>query len=323
MLLERPRRLRSKPSIRELVKETYLNISDFVLPLFIKEGRGVNNPIHTMPGHKQLSLDQLEPELEEIASLGIRTIILFGIPHNKDESGSHSLSDNGVIQKAIKHIKTILPDLNIIADVCLCEYTNHGHCGIIEHEDVHNDKTIKILAEQALSYAKAGADIIAPSAMMDGMVLAIRTILDNSGFHDIPIMSYAVKYASCMYGPFRDAAEGAPQFGDRKTYQMDFANSDEAIKEARLDIEQGADILIVKPAHTYLDILQRVKQAFIGTPIAAYHTSGEFAMIKAAAEKGLLDENKAIIEINTAIKRAGANIIISYYTKDLAKLLQK
>jgi len=322
VLLERPRRLRSKPSIRGLVKETYLNINDFVLPLFIKDGNGVNNPIHTMQGHNQLSIDQLGPELEEIASLGIRTVILFGIPNDKDGSGSHSLSDNGVIQKAIKHIKTILPDLNIIADVCLCEYTDHGHCGIIEHEDVHNDKTIKILSEQALSYAQAGADIIAPSAMMDGMVLAIRTILENNGFHDIPIMSYAVKYASCMYGPFRDAAEGAPQFGDRKTYQMDFANSDEAIKEARLDIEQGADILIVKPAHTYLDIIQRVKQTFIGTPIAAYHTSGEFAMIKAAAEKGLLDENKAIIEINTAIKRAGANIIISYYTKNLARLLK-
>lgn len=323
MLLERPRRLRSKPSIRELVKETHLNINDFVLPLFIKEGVGINNPIESMPGHNQISIDQLGSELSEIAALGIRSIILFGIPKNKDETGSASLSDHGLIQKAIIHIKKILPDLHIIADVCLCEYTNHGHCGVIENGDVHNDKTIKILAEQALSYAKAGADIIAPSAMMDGMVSAIRTILDNNGFHDIPIMSYAVKYASCMYGPFRDAAEGAPQFGDRKTYQMDFSNSDEAIKEARLDIEQGVDILIVKPAHTYLDIIQRVKQTFIGTPIAAYHTSGEFAMIKAAAEKGLLDENKAIIEINTAIKRAGANIIISYYTKDVARLLKK
>lgn len=322
-LLQRPRRIRSKSTIRDIVKETTLNISDFVLPLFIKEGENINKPILSMPGHNQLSIDMLDKQIEEIAALGIRSIILFGIPKNKDETGSHSFGEEGIIQQAIRKIKKTLPELNVIADVCLCEYTDHGHCGVLDEHEVDNDKTINLLAKQALSYAKAGADIIAPSSMMDGMVLSIRNALDNGGFKNIPIMSYAVKYASSMYGPFRDAAEGAPKFGDRKTYQMDFANSDEAIKEAKLDIEQGADILIVKPAHTYLDIIYRVKHTFVGTPVAAYHTSGEFAMIKAAAEKGLLNEEQAIIEIHTAIKRAGANIIISYYTKDIARMLKQ
>jgi len=321
-LLQRPRRLRSKSSIRDIARETKLNINDFVLPLFIKEGKNINKPISSMPGHNQLSIDMLDKQIEEIAELGIRSIILFGIPGHKDGTGSHALSDDGVIQQAIRKIKSILPDLNIVADVCLCEYTDHGHCGVLDKYEVDNDKTLLLLAEQALSYAKSGADIIAPSGMMDGMVLSIRNALDEGGFKNTLIMSYAVKYDSSMYGPFRDAAEGAPKFGDRKTYQMDFANSDEAIKEASLDIEQGADILIVKPAHTYLDIIYRVKQTFLGTPIAAFHTSGEFAMIKASAEKGLLNEEQAIIEIHTAIKRAGASIIISYYTKDIARLLK-
>ncbi|MCH9753814.1 MAG: porphobilinogen synthase [Alphaproteobacteria bacterium] len=321
-LLQRPRRIRSKSNIRDITRETHLNINDFVLPLFIKEGNNIDIPISSMPGHRQLSIDMLDGQIDEIAKLGIRSIILFGIPAHKDALGSHSLSDNGVIQESIRKIKASLPDLNVIADVCLCEYTNHGHCGVLDNNEIDNDKTLPILAEQALSYARAGADIIAPSGMMDGMVLRIRNALDKGGFRNIPIMSYTNKFASSMYGPFRDAAEGAPKFGDRKTYQMDFSNSDEAMKEAKLDIEQGADILIVKPAHTYLDIIYRVKQTFVGTPIAAYHTSGEFAMVKAAAEKGLLNEEEAIIEIHTAIKRAGANIIISYYTKDIARLLK-
>ena len=321
-LLQRPRRLRSTSAIRELVRENSLSISDFVLPLFIKEGNNINNPIASMPGHSQLSIDQLGPQLDEIARLGIKSIILFGIPKHKDEIGSSSLEDNGVIQTAIRHIKQHLPDLNIIVDVCLCEYTDHGHCGIIENQNVRNDTSILLLAKQALSYVQAGADIVAPSAMMDGMVLSIRQTLDANGYENTPIMSYAVKYCSSMYGPFRDAAEGAPKFGDRKTYQMDFANSDEAIKEARLDIEQGADILIVKPAHTYLDIIQKTKNAVPGTPIAAYHTSGEFAMVKAEAQRGWLNETQAILEVHTAIKRAGAKIIISYYTKELATLLK-
>jgi len=323
MILERPRRLRSTQNLRDLVEETNLQISDFVLPLFIKEGKNINQPISSMPGHSQVSIDQLGPILEEIAKLGIRSIILFGIPVSKDATGSHSLQDTGIIQKAISYIKKQQPNLNVIADVCLCEYTDHGHCGALHDRTVDNDITINLLAQQALSYAKAGADIIAPSAMMDNMVLSIRNALDANGYIDTPIMSYAVKYSSSMYGPFREAAEGAPKFGDRKTYQMHYANSDEAIKEARLDIAQGADIIMVKPAHTYLDIIQKVKMNFPGTPVAAYHTSGEFAMIKAASQKGWIDESQAILEINTSIKRAGAKIIISYYTKELALILRK
>jgi len=322
ILLERPRRLRSSEKIRDFVKETHLNIKDFVLPLFIKEGKNIELPIKSMLGHSQISVDMLDKYLAEIAELGISNIILFGVPGRKDSCGDVSLASDGVVQEAIRYIKKYLPNSMVIADVCLCEYTDHGHCGILHGHEVDNDKTIVQLAKQAVSYAAAGADIVAPSGMMDGMVASIRMGLDNAGYNNILIMSYAVKYASSMYGPFREAAEGAPKFGDRKTYQMDFANGAEAVKEARLDIAQGADILMVKPAHTYLDVIQRIKNEFPGYPLAAYHTSGEFAMIKTAAEKGYLDENKAVIEIHTAIKRAGADIIISYYTREIAKLLK-
>jgi porphobilinogen synthase len=321
-LLERPRRLRSSEKIRDFVREINLSIKDFVLPLFIKEGKNIDIPIKSMPGHNQISVDMLDKYLSEIDKLGLSNVILFGVPATKDSRGDISLASSGVIQEAIRYIKKYLPDIIVIADVCLCEYTDHGHCGILHGYRVDNDETNLQLAKQAVSYAEAGADIVAPSAMMDGMVANIRKELDNSAYHDTLIMSYAVKYASSMYGPFREAAEGAPKFGDRRTYQMDYANVAEAIKEARLDIAQGADILIVKPAHTYLDVIQKVKNELPGYPLAAYHTSGEFAMIKAAAEKGYLDENKAIIEVNTAIKRAGANIIISYYAREIAKIIK-
>lgn len=320
-LLQRPRRLRATKSIRELFKEHYLHPNDFMLPLFIKDGTNIRNPIASMPGHFQISVDNLNRELDEIAALGIRSVMLFGIPKAKDECGSGSLAGDGIVQQAIMHIKSQLPDIIVAADVCLCEYTSHGHCGVVENLDVDNDKTIHILAKQALSFAQHGADIVAPSAMMDGMVLAIRRSLDSCGYKNTPIMSYAVKYASSMYGPFREAAEGAPKFGDRKTYQMDYANSAEAVKEAKIDVEQGADILMVKPAASYLDVILRIKQTFPEVPLAAYHTSGEYAMLKAASQNGWIDEQAAMLEVTTAIKRAGANLIITYYAKDLVRRL--
>lgn len=323
-ILQRPRRLRSSPQIRKLVQENIFKAEDFVLPIFIKEGVNIRNPISSMQGFSQLSIDQLDQELGEIASLGIKSVMLFGIPSEKDKIGSKSFEENGFIQEAIRYIKKQLPDLIVMVDVCLCEYTSHGHCGIVDEEKktINNDKSLSIFAKQAVSYAKAGADIVAPSSMMDGVVLSIREALDENGFENVIILSYSSKYSSAMYGPFRHIAEGAPQFGNRTSYQMDYANSNEAMKEVRLDLEQGADIVMVKPAHTYLDVIYRVKHQFPGIPVAAYHTSGEFAMIKAAAEKSLLDEQSAILEVTTAIKRAGADIIISYFTKDIIKLLQ-
>lgn len=320
----RPRRLRTNEKIRSLVKETRLHVDELVYPLFITHGKKIKKAIQPMPGQFQFSVDMLDDELKEISKLGIKSILLFGIPEHKDEIGSSSLKDDGIIQQAIRHIKSKFPELLIIADVCFCEYTDHGHCGKLNktQDDVENDSSIELLAEQAVSYVKAGADIVAPSAMMDGMVAAIREGLDFAGFQNIPIMSYTVKYASALYGPFRIAAEGAPKFGNRASYQMDYANSNEAIREAQLDIEEGADFLMVKPAHTFLDVIYKIKNHFPEMPLAAYHPSGEFAMIKAAGEKGWIDETKVMLEVTTAIKRAGADLIITYFAKDLAKALK-
>ncbi len=320
----RPRRLRTTPQIREMVKETTLALSNLIHPIFIIEGNNIKNPISSMPGHYQLSIDQLDKELIEISKLGIKAVMLFGIPKAKDATGSGSLKNDNLVAQAVKYIKSNFPDIVVCADVCFCEYTDHGHCGKLDHNnDVDNDGTIKLLAKQALTFAKAGADIVAPSANMDGMVGAIRESLEQEGFAKTAIMSYSIKYASCMYGPFRDAAQGAPQFGDRKTYQMDPANSREAIKEAELDIAEGADFLMVKPAHTFLDVIYKTKEHFPEIPLAAYHTSGEFAMIKAASEKGWIDEEKAVMEVTTSIKRAGADLIISYFCKQIAQYLAK
>lgn len=320
----RPRRLRGSTNIRELVQETCLNVNKLVLPIFIKHGSGIKNPIASMPGHFQISIDNLEEEINSIWSLGIKRIMLFGIPEHKDALGKDAYSEHGIIQRAIPVIKKIAPEMLVVSDICFCEYTDHGHCGVVTSENnsnevyVDNDKTLALLAKQAVSHAKAGADILAPSGNMDGMVQAIRLALDNAGYQHLPILSYSVKYASSLYGPFRQAAEGAPQFGDRRTYQMDYANALEAVRECGLDVAEGADMLMVKPAHTYLDIIYRVKEAFPHLPLGAYHTSGEFAMIKAAAEKGWLDERKGVLEVLTAIHRAGADFIITYYAKEVA-----
>lgn len=325
----RLRRLRQSVNLRDLVRETQINIDKLILPLFIKHGSGVKNPIQSMPGHFQLSVDRLPEEVDAITSLGIKNIILFGIPEHKDSCGKDAYSDHGIIQTAIPIIKKSEPQLLVISDICFCEYTDHGHCGVVidghsnNEVNVDNDKTLELLAKQAVSHVKAGADIVAPSANMDGMVQAIRRGLDEAQYQHIPILSYAVKYASSMYGPFRQAAEGAPQFGDRSTYQMDFANSYDALRECELDVAEGADMLMVKPAHTYLDIIYRVKQQFPGLPLGAYHTSGEFAMIKAAAEKGWINEKKSVIEVLTSIHRAGADFIITYFAKEVAGWLNQ
>ena len=329
LILNRPRtpanrlrRLRQQQNIRSLITEHRLHVSDLVLPLFIRAGNSIKNPILSMPGHFQLSVDYLESELEEIQKLNIPAVILFGIPAYKDEQGSSALLQDGVIPQAIRQIKKLMPDLIVISDLCFCEYTSHGHCGVLnKNGDVDNDPTLHLLVQQALVHAKAGADIIAPSGMMDGMVNAIRTGLDVAGYHEVTILSYAVKYASAFYGPFREAAEGAPQFGDRKTYQKDPANAAQALREAKLDMKEGADMLMVKPAQNYLDIIYRIKNNFPGVPLGAYQVSGEFAMIKAAAEKGWLDEEKVMLETLLAIKRAGADFIITYFAKQTAALL--
>ena len=321
----RLRRLRGTAKLRSLLQEKSVDINKLVLPLFIKNGSNIQQAIPSMPGHFQLSVDKLEEEIKTIWALGIKSIILFGIPRHKDGLATDAYADHGIIQTALPIIKNIAPDLLVITDVCCCEYTDHGHCGVVIPQDnlhhvcVDNDKTLALLARTAVSHAKAGADIIAPSANMDGMVQHIRESLDNAGFQHIPILSYSAKYASSMYGPFRQAAEGAPQYGDRKSYQMDYANAAEAIRECALDIAEGTDMLMVKPAHTYLDIIYRVKTTFPHLPLAAYHTSGEFAMLKAAAEKGWIDEKSSVIEVLTAIHRAGADFIISYYTKEVAE----
>jgi len=318
----RLRRLRRTPALREMFRETTLSVSDFTYPLFIVEGESVRNEISSMPGQYQLSVDQAVRECEELQRLGIKSVILFGIPSEKDEVGSGAYAGDGVIQRALRAVKGQFPDLVVVTDVCLCEYTSHGHCGVIENNDVHNDRTLELLVKEAISHAECGADIIAPSDMMDGRVGVIRHALDKEGFTQIPIMAYSAKYSSAFYGPFREAAESAPQFGDRKSYQMDPGNSDEAMREIALDIQEGADIVMIKPALSYLDVIRRAKDNF-GLPIAAYNVSGEYSMVKAAAERGWLDGERIIMETLTSIKRAGADVIITYFAKDAAKLLNR
>jgi porphobilinogen synthase len=314
----RMRRRRYQANVRALLCETQLLPQQLILPLFIKHGKDIKQPIASMPGHHQWSLDRLPEEIRQLQQLDIKSVMLFGIPAMKDASGSASLLKDGLIQQAIKIIKDIAPEMLVISDVCLCEYTSHGHCGVLDaRQEVDNDATLELLAAQAISLAQAGSDVIAPSANMDGMVQAIRQGLDQASLQNIPILSYAVKYASAFYGPFRHAAEGAPQFGDRKTYQMDIGNGKEALLEAELDVQEGADFLLIKPAHTYLDVLHQVKQHLPGVPVGAYHVSGEYAMIKAAAEKGWLDEKACMLEALIAIKRAGADFIVTYAAKEV------
>jgi porphobilinogen synthase len=319
--LYRPRRLRLNENIRRMVRETKLSPDDFIYPMFVCHGKGVKKEISSMPGNYQQSIDNLVKDCEEVKDLGIPAVILFGIPEHKDEVGSEGYSDEGIVQHAIKAIKNKMPDLTVITDVCLCEYTSHGHCGVIKNGTVENDTTLALLAKEALSHAKAGADMVAPSDMMDGRVGAIRETLDEHGYFDIPIMAYAAKYASAFYGPFREAAESTPQFGDRRSYQMDPPNSREAMREVALDIEEGADIVMVKPALAYLDIIYQVKQQF-NLPVAAYNVSGEFSIIKAAAKMGWIDGERAMMESLISIKRAGADMILTYFAKDAAKVLQ-
>ena len=318
----RPRRLRRGEIIRSMVRETSLSAHDFIYPFFVVPGSGVRNPIGSMPGVFQLSVDELVKDAAEVKDLGIPAVLLFGIPEAKDEVGSGAYAQDGIVQRATQALKEKVSDLLVVTDVCMCEYTSHGHCGVIEDGDVDNDATLELLARTALSHAEAGADMVAPSDMMDGRVGAIRETLDESGFTDIPIMAYAAKYASSFYGPFRDAAESAPQFGDRYSYQMDPANSKEAMREISLDIEEGADIIMVKPALSYLDVIRRASIEF-DLPLAAYNVSGEYSMIKAAAEKGWLDGERVMMEVLTSIKRAGADIIITYFAKDAVKELEK
>ena len=321
----RLRRLRMHPRLRDLVRETELTPRDFILPLFVRTGTNERIPIRSMPGHAQMSVDLLPEEMKEIRDLGIPAVVLFGIPETKDATGSVSWSDHGIVQQAIETIKQVEGDVLVIVDLCFCEYTDHGHCGIVNDRngsmDVDNDATLEILVKQAVSLAKAGADVIAPSGMMDGMVGALRSGLDAAGHDNIPILSYAAKYASAFYGPFRDAAESAPQFGDRRTYQMDPANAAEALREVALDLVEGADMIMVKPALAYLDVIRRVKDAHPDVPLAAYNVSGEFSMVKAAAANGWIDEQRIALEILTAIKRAGADMILTYFAKDASRWL--
>jgi porphobilinogen synthase len=316
----RPQRLRGNPVVRNLVRETILTRHDLILPLFVVYGKDKKKPISSMPGNYQMSIDHLVKEVKTIWEFGIESIIIFGIPEKKDAVGSDAVSDNGIIAQALRAIKDVVPELYIITDVCFCEYTDHGHCGIIKGNELDNDATLEILAKQVQVHARNGADMVAPSGMIDGMIGAIREALDGDGYSHIPIMSYAAKYSSGFYGPFREAAESAPQFGDRSGYQMDPANSNEAIREVELDIDEGADIIMVKPAMPYLDIIRRVKDEFT-LPIAAYQVSGEFAMIKAAAQNGWLDHDRVMLESLTAIKRAGADMILTYFAKEVVKKL--
>ncbi len=316
----RPRRLRQNENIRRMVRETNLSVDDMIYPMFVVEGEGVNNPISSMPGNSQWSIDLLVKEAKEVHNLGIPAIILFGIPAKKDALGTDATSESGIIQRAVTAVKEAVPGLYVITDVCFCEYTDHGHCGPIVDGDVDNDATLDLLGRQAVTHAKAGANMVAPSGMMDGMVGAIRGALDETGFNKIPVMSYAAKYASGFYGPFREAAESAPQFGDRRAYQMDPANAREAMYEVELDVDEGADIIMVKPAMPYLDIIRMVSSE-INLPVAAYNVSGEFSMVKAAAQLGWIDEKKVALEMLTSIKRAGADIILTYFAKDAARWL--
>lgn len=320
-LTQRPRRLRQNPALRRLVQETRLHPDDFILPVFVCAGKGICQPMPSLPGHYQYSCDELVAEVKALRELGVLGVMLFGIPESKDALGSEACRDDGVVQQAIQVFKKHYPECLVISDLCFCEYTDHGHCGALTASglDVDNDRTLELLGQQAVSHAHAGADIIAPSGMMDGMVAAIRTALDDAGFTHIPILSYSVKYSSALYGPFRLAAQTTLQQGDRKTYQMNPANRFEAFKEISLDMAEGADMLMVKPAHTYLDIIRDVKENFPALPLAAYHVSGEYAMIKAAAAQGLIDEMAVVVEVLTAIKRAGADFIITYYAKEIRK----
>ncbi|MBA2334318.1 MAG: porphobilinogen synthase [Blastocatellia bacterium] len=318
----RIRRLRKTSVLRDMFRETSLSKKDFIYPLFIVEGAGIKKEISSMPGQFQMSLDNVLRECEELQTIGISSILLFGIPEMKDEVGSGAYDENGIIQKTLRAIKKDFSEMMVITDVCLCEYTSHGHCGVVENEYVQNDKTLELLAKEALSHAQNGADMIAPSDMMDGRVGAIRQVLDANGFDETPIMAYSAKFSSAFYGPFREAAESAPQFSDRKSYQMDYGNSDEALREIALDIQEGADIVMVKPALSYLDVIQRTKENF-NIPIAAYNVSGEYSMIKAAAMRGWIDGEKVMVEVLTAIKRAGADVIITYFAKEASKLISK
>ena len=320
--MNRTRRLRKTDNIRRLVRENSLQLNDLIYPLFIEEGKDIETEIVSMPGIKRFSLDKLPKELDEVSALNIPAVLLFGIPSSKDEIGSQTWNEQGIIQKSIRFIKKHYPQLYVITDVCFCEYTSHGHCGIIHDNDVDNDATLVNLAKQVVSHARAGADMVAPSGMMDGMIATIREALDQTGFPNLPVMSYAVKYASAFYGPFRDAADSSPSFGDRRTYQMDPSNRDEALREANFDDQEGADILMVKPALSYLDIIRDIKNNF-DRPLACYNVSGEYSMIKAAAEKGWIDEEKVMMESLLSMKRAGADIIITYFAKDVAKYLLK
>ena len=317
---KRHTRLRSSASMRTMVRETHLHVEDFIYPIFVIEGENIKNEVPSMPAVYQFSLDRLMEEVTEAYELGIRSLMFFGVVTDKDEVGSGAYAEDGIVQRATKMVKEKYPDILVVADTCLCEYTSHGHCGVIHGEDVDNDKSLELLAKTAVSQAKAGADIIAPSNMMDGFVAVIRKALDKAGYTHIPIMSYAVKYASSFYGPFRDAADSTPQFGDRKTYQMDPANRLEAIREAQSDVEEGADFLMVKPALSYLDIIRDVRNEF-NLPVVAYNVSGEYAMVKAASQNGWIDEDKLVIEMLTSMKRAGADIILTYFAKDVAKTL--
>ncbi|MEC1262908.1 porphobilinogen synthase [Bacillus swezeyi] len=314
----RHRRLRTTAGMRKLVRETELRASDFIYPIFVTEEQNVKSEVPSMPGVYQLSLDMLKEEMEEVVGLGIQSVIVFGVPEHKDDVGSEAFHDHGVVQKAISQIKEDFPELVVIADTCLCEYTDHGHCGLVENGEILNDESLVLLARTAVSQARAGADIIAPSNMMDGFVAAIREALDQEGFTNVPIMSYAVKYASAFYGPFRDAAGSSPQFGDRKTYQMDYSNRREALREAKSDVEEGADFLIVKPTLSYLDIVREVKNE-CNLPVVGYNVSGEYAMVKAAAQNGWIEEKALVLEMLTSMKRAGADLIITYFAKDAAK----
>jgi len=316
----RMRRLRSSPSMRRLVRNTSVSVNDLVYPLFVREGEAIKEPIKSMTGCHHFSPDTIADEAAEVASLGIPAVLLFGLPAEKDETGSQAWAENGVVQQAIRRIKKATPELLVVTDVCLCEFTSHGHCGVIKDGKVDNDQTCELLARTALSHAQAGADIVAPSDMMDGRVRYIREALEENDFENVAIMSYAAKYASAFYGPFRDAAESAPAFGDRRAYQMDPSNSDEAMAEIALDIEEGADIVMVKPALAYLDIICRAGQRF-DCPIAAYNVSGEYMMINAAGKEGLVDAEAIMMEVATSIKRAGADIIITYFARELAELL--
>jgi porphobilinogen synthase len=318
----RPRRLRETETIRRMVRETRLSVDNLVMPYFVTHGREVRREISSMPGNFQFSVDELTREVKETAALGIPAVLLFGLPAIKDAVASEAYAKDGIVQQAVRAIKDTVSDLVVITDVCLCEYMSHGHCGVVERGRVKNDPTLDLLARVAVSHAEAGADVVAPSDMMDGRVAAIREALDETGFEETPILAYAVKYASSFYGPFREAAESAPQFGDRRSYQMDPANADEALREVALDLDEGADMIMVKPALAYLDVLWRVKTEF-GVPVAAYNVSGEFAMLKAAARLGWLDEECAMLETLTSIRRAGADLILTYFARDAARVLRQ